>query len=734
MKPTSKANILIVDDHPENLIALEAILGSLNQNLVRANSGEEALRCLLYQDFAAILLDVQMPGMDGFETASLIRQRERSRHIPIIFITAFSTNDNFVFQGYALGAVDYLLKPVNPAILTSKVAVFVDLFQKTQQVQRQATELAAINMQLRQSEKRFRALSNCAPIGIFLLDNSERCTYTNPSFHEICGLKLEENWDGVWTTIVDPEDRDRVLPHWSNCICSGEPFAEEFRIYASDGCLRWVDVRTAPMISEQKQLLGHVGTIEDITERKLTQAIREQMIREQTARQEAEVANQMKDEFLAVVSHELRTPLNSILGWSQLLLTKEFDKDTQTLALQTIQRNAQSQTQLIEDMLDVSRIIRGKLTLSIQTVNGIELIQKAIETVRPSAEAKKIAIKTQLDRAASLISGDPERLQQIIWNLLSNAIKFTPESGTIEVLLSVVEKEDALTRGHGDAEKGDVETKGQSDTKSNNENNLTEEQENMSDENLTASPFLPLPASPSPSHYAQLKIIDTGIGMAEDFLPYIFDRFRQADSSPTRTYGGLGLGLTIVRHLVELHGGTIEAFSEGKDKGSTFTIHLPLALFSPTTSQPENHSLLGEVLPSLDGVRILLVEDNRDTREIVQVILEESQAQVTATASVTEAMEYLQQANFHILVSDIAMPEKDGYQLIRTIRELEKQQGGQIPAIALTAYAREEDRLQALQAGFHLHIAKPAKAAELITAIAKLLDLLKDSDEESRKI
>ncbi|NJO93935.1 MAG: PAS domain S-box protein, partial [Hydrococcus sp. RM1_1_31] len=386
-------------------------------------------------------------------------------------------------------------------------------------------------------------------------------------------------------------------PHWSNCIYLGEPFGEEFRIYASDGCLRWVDVRTAPM-SEQKQLFSHVGTIEDITERKLTQAIREQMIREQTARQEAEAANQMKDEFLAIVSHELRTPLNSILGWSQLLLAKEFDEDTKTRALEIIQRNAQSQTQLIEDILDVSRIIRGKLKLSIQIVNAIELIERAIEMLHLAAEAKTITIETQLDRAASLISGDPARLQQIIWNLLSNAIKFTPESGRIEIRLSVVEN-----RKLGDSR-----------------NNL--------------------------NHSAQLQVIDTGIGMSDDFLPYIFDRFRQADSSPTRSYGGLGLGLTIVRHIVELHGGTIEAFSEGKDKGSIFTVHLPLASFSATTSQPENHGLLGDRLPSLDGVQILLVEDDRDSRDIIQVILEESQGQVTATASVSEAIEYLEKLIF----------------------------------------------------------------------------------------
>lgn len=355
MQSAPKVNILLVDDHPENLIALEAILDRLGQNLVKANSGEEALRCLLQQDFAAILLDVQMPGMDGFETATLIRQRERSRNTPIIFLTAFSANDTLVFKGYALGAVDYLLKPIDPVILTSKVSVFVDLFKKTMEVQQQAAQLAAINAELRQSEQRFRSLSACSPIGIFLTDTTGRCTYTNPICEEICRFKIEEDWEEGWARIIHPEERDRVLADWFSCIRQEQTYSEEFRIYTPDRAVCWVHVRTSPLL-EQKQLLGYVGTVEDITQRKQGEAVRDQMIREQAARAEAETANRMKDEFLAIISHELRTPLNSILGWSQLLLTRKFDAAATTRALETIQRNAKSQTQLIEDILDLSLI------------------------------------------------------------------------------------------------------------------------------------------------------------------------------------------------------------------------------------------------------------------------------------------------------------------------------------------------------------------------------------------
>jgi signal transduction histidine kinase len=330
-----------------------------------------------------------------------------------------------------------------------------------------------------------------------------------------------------------------------------QTYIDEFRIYAPDGGLRWVQVATSTMLSPQRQLLGHVGTIEDITERKLAEVVREQMIREQAARAEAEAANRMKDEFLAIVSHELRTPLNSILGWSQLLLTRKFDQSSTLRALETIARNARSQAQLIEDLLDISKIIRGKLRLCMQPVNAIELIKIVLETVRPQAEAKAIQLETLLDENAQMVCGDPERLQQIVWNLLSNAIKFTPNEGKVEIRLSV---EGSMPE-------------------------VSERLDSTLSESLlpgdsSSSSLDPLASNPGP--FACIQVIDNGIGIAPDFLPYVFDRFRQADSSSTRSYGGLGLGLTIVSHLVELHGGKIDACSEGEGKGATFTVKIPL--------------------------------------------------------------------------------------------------------------------------------------------------------------
>lgn len=543
MQPDSKVNILLVDDKLENLLALEAILEGLGQNLVKATSGEEALRCLLHQDFAVILLDVQMPGIDGFETATLVRSRGRSRHTPIIFLTAFSTSDQMLFKGYALGAVDYLLKPIDTDILLSKVTVFVELFQKTQAIERQAGELTAINAELRQSEERFRSLSTCSPVGIFETDTEGSCKYANPCYQEICGYTLAESLETRWLDCVHPEEQEEAIASWSAYIREGKEYSAEFRFKKTDGSQPWVKVRSSPMFSSHGELLGYVGTLENITERKQAEEVRAQVIREQTAREEAEAINRMKDEFLAVLSHELRTPLTSMLGWSKILRAKKLDEKATARALDAIERNAISQMKLIEDILDVSRIIRGELRLHLTVVNLISIIEAALESVQPLAETKNIEINPILDTSLNSVCGDPARLQQIVWNLLTNAIKFTPEGGKVEVLANTIKSEG-------------------------------EDQLFPREEVKLSSSSAPLRFSKSA--YAQIQVIDTGIGISPEFLPQVFDRFRQADSTTTRSHGGLGLGLAIVRHLVELHGGMISAASLGIKQGSTFTVKIPL--------------------------------------------------------------------------------------------------------------------------------------------------------------
>jgi hypothetical protein len=660
-----RVNVLLVDDRPENLLALEAILNSPSYNLVQASSGTEALRCLLNQDFAVILLDVQMPGMDGFETATLIRSRDRSRSTPIIFITAFSSNDTHVFKGYSLGAVDYLFKPLKPEILTSKVQVFVELFQKTVEVKQQATQLAAVNSELSKSEERFRTLCACSPLGIYVADVEGRCTYINPRCQAICGLTLEESLAEVWQREVHPEDRDRVVADWLAWIKESQEYSNEFRLAGSED-VRWIHVQSSPMFSDLGKLIGHVGTVRDITDRKQAEEERGRLLREQVARQEAERANQMKDEFLAILSHELRTPLNAILGWSRLLRVKKFDEETIDKALETIERNAKSQAQLIEDILDVSRILRGKLNLNKHPIRLESVIELAIDSLQPLAEEKSIVLELTSSPNVGEVIGDFDRLQQIVWNLLSNAIKFTQEEGKVEVRL-----------------------------------------ESVGDE-------------------AQIQIIDNGIGIEPDFLPYVFDRFRQADSSTTRSYGGLGLGLAIVRHLVEQHGGKVYA-ENNPGEGAKFTVALPLAQRNALADEDDWSEQIDDQagpLPNLVNLQLLVVDDDDDTREFLIALLEEEGAMVRSASSVAEALAALESSWPDVLLSDIGMPGADGYELIARVREMEVLRGGMMPAIALTAYARESERQQALEAGFQMHLSKPVEVPQLIAGIANLAGML----------
>lgn len=422
----------------------------------------------------------------------------------------------------------------------------------------------------------------------------------------------------------------------------------------------WFAVRAYPFPDGMSLLF------EDISERQAALRDRKQaeeefsqiLARERVARTEAETANRLKDEFLAVLAHELRSPLNPILGWTKLLLNRKFDEVKTTNALLTIERNAKLQSQLVEDLLDVSRILRGKLYLNLSTVDLVTTIEGAIETVRMAAEAKSIQIHTILDQNVGSVSGDPNRLQQAVLNLLTNAIKFTPQGGRVEI---------SLKR---------------------------------------------LPAQ------VQLQVSDTGKGINPDFLPFVFDYFRQADSSTTRQFGGLGLGLAIVRHLVELHGGEVCATSLGEGQGATFTVTLPLSTVVSSESEEE---VLSENCVNLEGLRVLVVDDEVDTRQLLIEILEHYGAEVTAAASAGEAMRSITQWQPNLLVSDIAMPEVDGYMLIRQIRAKQPEQGGTIPAIALTAYAGEANQQQILKAGFHRHVTKPVEPIELAKAIANLV-------------
>jgi len=414
--------------------------------------------------------------------------------------------------------------------------------------------------------------------------------------------------------------------------------------------------------------------------------------------QEAQAANRIKDEFLATVSHELRTPLNAIKGWAHLLGSGKLDKADSSRAVETINRNARAQGQIIDDLLDVSRIISGKLRLNVGQVELPLMIAAAVDTVRLAAEAKNIRLRVSIEPGDIIISGDPDRLQQVVWNLLSNAVKFTPPGGRIEV---------RLEKRISERMKSEVGSR-------------KSESETPSDSSFRLHP----------SDFIQITVSDTGQGISPDFLPYIFDRFRQADNTTTRPHGGLGLGLAIARHLVELHGGTIRAESEGAGRGTTFIVRLPLHAVRPERGDLRPSSLkyvhapgemvAGSPLP-LAGVRILAVDDEPDTRDLLSVVLRQRGAEVLAVASAAEALDQLAAFSPHVLVADIGMPGEDGYTLLRKVRALGPERGGRVPAVALTAYARADDRIRALAAGFQIHVPKPVEPDELVTVVTSLI-------------
>ena len=429
--------------------------------------------------------------------------------------------------------------------------------------------------------------------------------------------------------------------------------------------------RISPLISEDGRVLGTLTVIDDVTERVAREAELQAQVdartqalaREKSAREDAEEANRLKDEFLATVSHELRTPLTAILGWSNMLLAGDLNPEMHTRALDIIHRNAQSQNQLISDLLDVSRIISGKLRLDLRTVELPAIIEAAVEATRPAAEAKGVRLTTALDPRSGPISGDADRLQQVVWNLLTNAIKFTDGGGEIKVSLRSVG-----TR-------------------------------------------------------VEITVQDTGMGIAPEFLPHIFDRFRQADPGTNRVHGGMGLGLSIVRQLVELHDGTVRAESEGRGKGSTFTVSLPFVNFRRGPERlPLDAGGHAEINcpPSLQGLRVLAVDDEEDTREMIRAVLEHCKMEVVTAGSASEALEAIAGSHPDVLISDLGMPGEDGYALIAKVRALPAERGGRIPAAALTAYVRADDRVKVLSSGFQLHVPKPLEANELVAVVANL--------------
>jgi len=829
----AKASVLVVDDTRSNLLALAAVLGPLGVRVVQTQSGREAIERVKEEEFAVLLLDVQMPEMDGFEVATRIRATENGRELPIIFLTALHRDESYVRRGYAVGAADYVTKPFDADMLRARVKAFVDLFQQRETVRRaqvaqrtrerddamrravvferiataalETTDLreflhellqillsvtevadsasvllrsgdelhvqasagaheepldaspvvrigegfagriaasqrameisepshangmgpllsargtralfgvpllnegvvlgvaqvgsthassfterdkrllqavagrAAWAVSKHQERARVHSIVNAAPALIAIFHGPERrLELANPSFSKLfggpaaTGERVSQRVSGVAIHPCITEALDHVHR-------TGDPqFVPELSIEGSGaqaGERRFLNLTAQPLLGasgvRDSVLVFAVDVTAEVRARQEIEAHqleRSRLLeRERNARQEAETASRAKDEFLATISHELRTPLNAVLGWTARARAKappELDR-----ALVIIERNAQSQARIIEDMLDLSRIISGRLRLEVRPISLRDPIYGAIEAVRPAAEAKGVQLDVESIEAVQL-NADPDRLQQIVWNLVSNAIKFTPRGGRVTV----------------SAERDPDKVK--------------------------------------------ISITDTGQGMEPHFLAQAFEPFRQADGSTTRRHGGLGLGLSIVRQLVQAHGGITHASSPGVGAGSTFEVELPLWPIAAVLAEPGapssgtgTHARPGADGTRLDGLSVLVIDDEEDARALLVEVLSERGAQVWSADSAAAALEQFGRAIPDLVVSDIGMPEADGYTLIQQIRALPALAGGLTPAIALTAYARAEDIERAFAAGFQRHLAKPVDAERLIKLLSSL--------------
>jgi len=523
---------------------------------------------------------------------------------------------------------------------------------------------------LRASESRYRRLFEAAYEGILILDaKTGRIADVNPFLCQLLDYPHpefvgKELWEiGLFKDKGESQTAFRELQE------KGYIRYEDLPLKTKGGVRREVEFISNVYREDGHRVIQCI--IRDITERKRMEDEREQLLASaQAAQAVAEGANRLKDEFLATLSHELRTPLTAIVGWSDLLGNPKLNASDSLRAIENIRRNAWIQVQMIDDLLDVSRIITGKLRLSVQPVDLGTIIIAAVDGLRPAAEAKEISLQLQLDFPAGQVTGDPDRLQQVVWNLVSNAIKFTPKGGRVMVRLERVES------------------------------------------------------------HVEVTVSDTGRGIAPEFLPHVFDRFRQADATSTRAHGGLGLGLAIVRQLVELHGGAVRVESTGEGHGATFAVSLPLAAARAADDaddvegvHPQAFISSGFDCPShLEGLRVLVVDDEADARELLQSILESCGARVRTASSAAAALEAMTEDVFDALISDIGMPEEDGYSLIAKVRALGKERGGSIPAAALTAYAGEGDRIRVLRSGFQIHVPKPVSAKELVAVVANLAD------------
>ncbi len=704
----ARPSVLLVDDTPANLIALAAVLKPLGADLVEASSGAEALEEVARREFAVALVDVQMPEMDGFELAARIRRMNGGRELPIIFLTAIHRDDTFVRRGYASGAADYITKPFDAEVVCARVKAFVDLFE-----QREAVRRAQVAVRTEERDDAVKKLVAFERIATAALVETELSSF----LRALCVVFMDaaETADSVCIFIREGEilRQDACLGlneevDQGLLLRFGEGFAGKVAALGEpqeiSGACRsplvqstWLRERGTdalygvPLVHE-KEVVGvaYVGSKsasafpdhEKSMFRALAQragmaigqhAERTRLLElERCARIEAEQVSRMKDDFLAVVSHELRTPLNAILGWALNARAKAPPEIDRALAI--IERNARAQARIVDDVLDVSRIAAGKLQLAMAWTSVEAVMERALETVRHAADAKHLQLLSDIEPDVFL-RADGQRLEQVVGNLLSNAVKFSPRGAAIE---------------------------------------LTARQD---------------------GNRVVIVVADRGEGIHPDFLPHVFEAFRQADSSSTRRHGGLGLGLSIVHRLICAHGGEIVATSPGPGKGATFTVSLPVGDDERANAQSADEpsgrgSSPGDRPLPLDGIRVLVVDDDDDARTLLEDVLRERGAEVTGVGSAREGLAAVVRTRPDLVISDIAMPGGDGYELVRSVRALGPEQGGETPAIAVTAHTRDGDGKVAIAAGFQAYLPKPV---ELDALVARAVDLCRTAARRGRR-
>jgi len=637
--------ILNVDDTPALRYGKTRVLRAAGYEVLEADSGREALRLTREMLPALVLCDVKLPDMSGIEVCREIKRHPATRAIPVIQISATFVTERDRQVGLEGGADIYLTEPLEPKVLETVVSVLLQL---------RRTEAGLL-----ETEKRWQRLMDSNVVGLAIIEDG--CIVeANHMFQATLGYSSEEfRRSPVTLADITPAESRAAIEHaTSEVLANGSCATFETEYLSKDGGRIAAVVGTVLIDRSRRRWMALVL---DISGQKQIEAERQRAFdRERIARAQAEEATRLKDDFLANLSHELRTPMNIIIGWAHLLKKGPLSEEQKIRAADAIGRAARSQAQLIEDLLDVSRIVTGKFRMEMSTVNIETVLRSTVESLRLVASSKQVTVSLTQETDEAVVRGDADRLQQVFWNLLSNAVKFTPSGGCVDVR---VHRDDARV---------------------------------------------------------SVTVSDTGIGIPSDFLPHVFDRFRQADSTSTRKHTGMGLGLAIVRHVVELHGGSVRAESPGEDSGSTFVVTLPLLTETDLIDALAQLPAPAATVPASRQWRVLLVDDDADAREVAVVGLEKAGFELRAVGNAREALAVLDQWRPDVVVSDIGMPGVDGYEFMRMLRARPPERGGRVAALALTAFARLEDAVRARSSGYQGHIAKPVDPEELAAAVSRL--------------